>query len=328
MKIVFVGAGAVGKVFAQQLHTAGIDIAFYSRIESAEKLNAALETDGLSLVEINQNRNGDPVQHKLKNYQVLTDINSVRRFKPDQIWVTTQSQVLYSSWYRKFLEQVPKGKIICFAPEGKRSEFIPEKFREERFVFGGITFIAWQGELGDGAGQRSETVYYWVPPLLELALVGDTATCREVAQLLKMSGFRVSVKGDNYAKLQASLTGIMTAFTTGLELAGWSLNDFRRSEWLFIATKASRESVSSQLKESGFFTKSLFRLISTFFVFFLLTYILPYLFPFDIERYLKFHYIKAHEQTIHLLRLFINDGKEQSLPVGSIELLFDSLVKE
>jgi hypothetical protein len=59
---------------------------------------------------------------------------------------------------------------------------------------------------------------------------------------------------------------------------------------------------------------------------FLITFFLPLLTPFDLQRYLKFHYLKTREQTISLLELFIRDGRLGGQPVENIQILLEGLL--
>jgi hypothetical protein len=86
----------------------------------------------------------------------VTDEVESQRFKPDQIWFTTPALVYYAEWFREFLLKISSERVVCFAPEGRRSEFLPDYVGEERLIFGGITFMTWQGDL-DGGGVGCDT---------------------------------------------------------------------------------------------------------------------------------------------------------------------------
>ena len=129
----------------------------------------------------------DPIPHRLENYQVVTNVADSQRFKPDQIWFTTPSPVYYSEWFREFLQKVPSERVVCFAPEGGRPEFFPESGGKDRLVFGGITFMAWQGDL-EGGGGRPEGVNFWLPPLLGIPLTGNGKSLRRGERAPEKSG--------------------------------------------------------------------------------------------------------------------------------------------
>ena len=255
------------------------------------------------------------------NYQVVTNEEESRRFKPDQIWFTTPSQAYYSEWFREFLQNVPSERVVCFAPEGLRTEFLPDDAKD-RFVFGGTTFMAWQGNL-ENNDRHPKGVNFWLPPL-GIPLVGTEKACKEVEQLLTRAGFRVSV-GKQDSHMQASATAVMTAFMAGLELSGWSLRSFRNSPWLKRAAGASREAVLSQIPSISSFSRALIGIPVLLTGFFLATLFLRLPFPFDLEKYLKFHYLKTRDQTLLLLDVFEKDGEKREFPVGNIQILLQGL---
>jgi hypothetical protein len=215
--------------------------------------------------------------------------------------------------------------VVCFAPEGRRSEFLIESGGEDRQVFGGITFIAWQGDL-EGGGGRREGVNFWLPPLLEIPLMGTKDACSSVAEILRTAGFRPAVKKPGFHKSLASMTAVMTAMVAGLELAGWSLKAFRSSPWLKHAARGCQEGAMSQLTRGNIFTKMLLGILFSPAGLFLATFFLPLPFPFDLGKYLKFHYLKTRDQTINLLDVFARDGERRGLPVENLRILHQGLL--
>jgi len=326
MKVIIVGCGAIGQVFGLFLQKAGVELGLYDRPGTVEKLKLALGQGGLHLSRF---RKRDPIAYRLENYQVLTDVGECQRFKPDQIWFATPSPVYYSEWFQEFLQNVPSQRVVCFAPEGGRPEFFPEcggrNMAGDRLVFGGITFMSWQGDLDGGGGQPSG-VNFWLPPLLTIPLIGTETACREVATLLKSAGFRVALQKQDSRPTQAPVTAVMTAFMAGLELSGWTFSAFRKSPWLKRAASASREGFLSQLPAAGVLTRAFLGILCSSKGFFMVTLFLPFLFPFDLEKYCTFHYTKTRDQTLTLLKVFERDGKIRGLPVDNIHTLLQGLL--
>ncbi len=182
MKVLIVGCGAVGQVYGLALQKAGVELGLLDLPATAEKLNQAGKLGGLPLFQISRAHRKDPILHRLKDYQVLTDTLACQHFTPDQIWFTTPSQVYYSDWFRDFLRQVPSKRVICFTPEGSWPEFFSERMGD-RFVFGGTTFMAWQGAQEGGEG-RLVGVNFWRSPL-GIPLVGTQDACCDVEQAFK-----------------------------------------------------------------------------------------------------------------------------------------------
>ncbi len=322
MKVLIVGCGAVGQVYGLALQKAGVTVGFLDQSAVVKKLIQAQEQRGLLLFQVSHKHRNDPIVYRLKDYRVIADAVESQHFEPDQIWFTTPSQVYYSDWFHDFLRQVPSKRVVCFSPEGSRPEFLTEGMGD-RVVFGGTTFMAWQGDL-EGDGARSEGVNFWRPPLA-IPLEGTRESCREVANLLKQAGFRITF-GKPGSHSQASATAVLTAFVAGLELSGWSLRTYRKSPWLRCAAGAGRESVIGQLPRAGAFTRALLSSPVLSACFFLAALLLPLLFPFDLERYLKFHYTKTREQTVILLNVFMKDSIDCGVPVTNVQSLVKSLL--
>ncbi len=322
MKVLIVGCGAVGQVYGLFLQRAGVTLGYLDRPETVEKLRQALEHAGLPMYQISHAHRQDPIPARLEHYQVLADAAESQQFAPDQIWFATPSQVYYTEWFREFLQKVHSERVVCFIPEGPRPEFFPDGDKD-RLVFAGTTFMAWQGSL-EGGGGRPVGVNFWLPPL-SITIIGMEKACRDVGQVLKKAGFRVTI-GKPDSHVQASMTAMITAFVAGLELAGWSLGSFRRSQWMKQAASAAREAVLSQIPEAGAFQKALLGMPLLTAAFFLVALALPLLFPFDVEKYLKFHYLKTRDQSLSLLDIFEKDGHNRGLPVSKIQALHQALV--
>jgi 2-dehydropantoate 2-reductase len=311
-------------VFGLYLQKAGVELGYYARPASAAKLRQALILGGLPLFQTTSKRKGDPIAQQLGNYRVMTDVAACQRFGPDQIWFTTPSTVYYTEWFRQFLREVPSKRVVCFAPEGRRAEFLPEGIDGDRLVCGGITFMAWQGDLGGGGG-RPNAVNYWLPPTLNIPLMGAQEACREVKGVLREAGFRATAKKERFRRTQAAVTGVMQTYVAGLELAGWSLRAYRVSPWLVRAARGAREAVASQLARNGILTRAFLGAMLSSVSLRCITRLLPLLFPFDIEQYLQFHYLKTRDQTLALLELFAEDGQKRGLAVENIRALLQGL---
>ena len=321
MKVLIVGCGAVGQVWGLFLQKAGVELGLYDRPEVAEKLSQALEHGGLPLFQVTYTHRRDPIAHRLAGYRVIADVEQARRFAPDQIWFTIPSPSYYTEWFREFLRKVPSERVVCFIPEGGRAEFIPEG-SGDRLVFGGTAFMAWQGG-PDAGGGRPEGINFWRPPM-GIPLAGTEAACREVGQILKKAGFGFTA-GKADSRAQAATTAAMTAFVAGLELSGWSLREFRNSPWLKRSAGACREAVLGQLPGAGAFQRALLGVTVLSVAFHFVAIILPLLIPFELEKYLKYHYTKTREQSIGLLELFIKDGERRNMPVEKIRGLLQAL---
>lgn len=324
MRILIVGAGAVGQVFGYFLRSAGVEIAYYARSATAAKLNESLEEEGLPLFRISRKRGRSAETQHLTGCRVFTDTSESRDFAPDQIWFTTPSTVFYTEWFGEFLKEVPAGRVVCFAPEGAHPDILSIVGDSSRFVFGGITFMAWQGDLNGGGG-RSGCVNYWLPPGAALPLMGTTEACRDVKNLLVSAGLSATVQSPGYRRMQASVTSFLSTFVAGFELSGWTFGAFRRGPWLAVSARACREAIRGQFGWAGPWSRILLAMTLSTAGYYLATFFLPVLLPFDAEKYLGFHYRKTGTQSRHLLDLFLRDTVDKGLPADNIKRLIEGL---
>jgi 2-dehydropantoate 2-reductase len=157
--------------------------------------------------------------------------------------------------------------------------------------------------------------------------MGNEAACREIADLLKRGGLRPVVKKPGFGRSQASVSVLFSSFVAGLELSGWSLKSFRRGPWLKHSVHGTREGVYTQLRNPSALTRGFVKAFATLPVFSLATHLMPLLFPFDIEKYLEFHFTKVRDQTLHLLDLYAKDGMKHGRPVEHIQTLRKGLLE-
>jgi hypothetical protein len=323
MKILIVGSGAVGQVFGLALQEAGVELALYDRPETVEKLRHAFSAGGLRLYQMPGSRRQAPSIRLLKEYHVVDDVNACRDFAPDQIWFTVPSPAYYTEWFRKFVQSVPSHRVVCFIPEGGRPEFIPADSPVDRFVFGGTTFMAWQGDL-NGRPEEADSVHFYRSPM-GIPLAGTETACQPVKEVLKNAGFAASISGPD-THMQAAVTAGMTAFVTGLELAGWSLRGFRKSPWRIQSAHAGQEAILSQVQKAGLIPRLLAGTLSSPGGFYFIAWTLPFLFPFDIQKYLQYHYIKTRNQSLTLLDMFEQDCLKIGRSAQNLRLLIQALL--
>lgn len=105
------------------------------------------------------------------------------------------------------------------------------------------------------------------------------------------------------------------------------MRDYRRSSWLKIGAGPAREAAAGQLARTSALTWAVMQPLFSAPVFSAAAALLPRLAPFDLEAYLRYHYRKTREQSLHLLALFIRDAQEQGLPVENLGVLLAGLAQ-
>lgn len=295
-KILIVGAGAVGQVFALHLSRGGGEIAFL--VKPSHPLEAELRL-------FPQARG----RATLSGFRRLTSAEEVARERWDQVWLAVPSNALSGAWLPELLEATGDATVVALAPESEAS--VPD----ERLVLGAIPFMAWQQPLPGGSGEPG--VAYWVPPLARIPLSGLEERVKPVAELVTAGGLPIRRVADT-AKLGAPVNAALIPLVAALELAGWSLRAFR-GRWPRLAASAAREAMRLTGVPPAF--GWLVRAWSLRWVLWLTSRTVP----FDLEAYLRYHFTKVGTQTRVLLGCWLERGRAKGLPVPSIEQLVRQL---
>jgi 2-dehydropantoate 2-reductase len=295
-RVLVVGAGAVGQVLALHLSRGGAELSFLVRPEHA------LEPE---LVLFKQAKRREVLRYQRR----LVTFEEVASSPWDQVWLTLPLTSLEETWMRELLSATSPATVVSFGPEtGSR---VPV----ERRVVGGIPFMAWQTPLPEETGERG--IGFWVPPLAQVPLSGPHALVEPARSLLAAGGLAALEVSDT-AKLEAPMTALLICLVAALENAGWAFEDFR-GKWPETAARAAREAMRIDGAAQPWPLAA--RAGGLRFVLWLGARVLP----FNLERYLRFHFTKVGAQTRSLLERWLRDGRARSLPVEAIAELAEGL---
>ena len=104
---------------------------------------------------------------------------------------------------------------------------------------------------------------------------------------------------------------------TALEGAGWTLEELRHGKWLTLATRATVESmrvVAAQLGASLPWT----RFFVQPWIIRLATLVAPLVVPFDVERYLRYHFTKVGDQSRLLMQGMYEGARQQGVEAPAL----------
>jgi|GEM_PF-2545325 len=314
MDILIVGPGAVGQVFGRFLQKSGAKVSYFVKPEVRE-LFLSLAPCGLVVTAIPA-----PVfpPRELKNFGVLSEMHEVAATAWDQIWFCVPSNVYYGEWFRNLADGTGNATLVLFPPEGGRSEFLPERYRP-RVVLGGVPFLA--SQRGYSNGKPGDGVEYWIPPFAQAPFSGPSQRLSLVIGVLRKAGFRAKPRATDISPSIAAISSILTPAMAGLECAGWSLEAFRKGKWLQITAQAASEALRVTTRAMSVPNRTLFRLLAHPYALTIAARLAPHLTPFDLEKYLKFHYLKTGPQTSSMLKQFIADGELAHAPVEHLKSL-------
>lgn len=308
MRILIVGAGAVGQVYARHLQLGGAEIGLYVKPKYRDAC-----AQGLTLYPF---RERDGRKGKVfRPASIHTELEGVRRTAWDQVWICTSSPALRTGWLEGLANAVGNAIVVNLTPGPDDDAYIQNYVPEERLVRGLIVFIAYQAPL-PGESWPQPGIAYWLPPLAATPFSGVHAD--SVIESLNRGGLRAKHDARAVAT-SVCATAVFMPLIAALEGAGWQFKALRR-EWLGLASRAAREAVAIVCKRHAVappvFARCVHPLLGR-----LATHVSRWMLPFDIEVYLRYHFTKVGDQTRELMQGYAREGRALGLPTAALEEL-------
>ncbi len=164
MRVLIVGAGAVGQVFAHHLARGGAEIMLLVKPKHAD-----LARRGFA---VHRRRRGGVDSARVRA-DVLTSTAEAARTRWDAVLLCVPSTALADArWLRELAAATGDATVVSFGPGLDDATRVIAACGAERTVAGAIGLMAWASPL---AGARDDTppgTAYWLPPLVSCA-----ATC-------------------------------------------------------------------------------------------------------------------------------------------------------
>ena len=312
MKILVVGAGAVGQVYASHLRKSGAFVALHVKPKYAEACQRGLTLYNLRLLR----------RHTVETFQpddVYVRLDEVAGQRWDQVWLCVSTAALEGEWLDPLLEAIGDATVVCPQPGLHVLDRIAEIVPPQQVVCATIGFIGYQAPLPGEA--LDPGVAYLFPPLVATRVSGHPDRADPVAAALRRGGCPARVVRDARATLAYSSAFLMP-HVTALEGAGWTFEDLRHGPWLRLAARASSEAMRVVRATLGvrlpwyriFLQPSLVRL---------LTLVAPPLLPFDLERYTRYHFTKVGNQSRLLMQGLYEGAREHGVEAPGLTELYE-----
>lgn len=312
MNILVVGAGAIGQVFGRHLQLAGHEVTFYVRSHHVGRLS-----QGLLLYHLNQ-REAKRKPILFNSFQTISDLSQIAAKRWDQIYLCLPSNALRGGLLEALGPYTGEATIITVQPGLNDRQLVVQSFGESRVVSGMITFTSYAAPLPGEIFPLPGTAY-WFPPLVAVPFSGPSERVRAVVSALR-DGRLPARLHPNVPRLAAFFTAAQTPLTAGLQSAGWSFKEFRRSHLRSLAERATGEAIKVVAEYHHHQPPLLLRSLHGLTIRLALN-LSPYLYPFDLEQFFAAHYAKLEEQTPLLLAIYIEQGQLRRLPVVALEEL-------
>ncbi|MFT7625068.1 MAG: ketopantoate reductase, partial [Myxococcota bacterium] len=307
MRVLLVGAGAVGQVYGRHLELGGAEVSVYVKEKYAEDCRS-----GLTLYPLKKRGVYEPV--RWKGFGVLTSPAEVATQSFDQVWLCMSATALQGDWFEAFVASIGQATLVTLQPGIEQRQWLAARYPPERTIFGGITFISYQAPL-TGETVAEPGVAYWFPPLTKSPFSGEAALLSPLLACLKAGGCPAAKHSDT-ARALAAPTAVMMPHLAALELAGWSFSALGADARLAVAGEASREAMVISARHYGRGAPFLRHFIRPWAIR-VVMWLAPRIIPFDIETYLEYHFTKVGDQTRYLLKDLIGRGETASLAVDA-----------
>lgn len=302
MKILIVGAGAVGLVYGHHLTQAGHQVTFLVK----EKYQTQLEQEETILYYLNKDKSlQKPIV--FDQFSVITNWENANDF--DLIALTISSNALRQLPLPIIKEKMAnKAKLLMLQPSDEDFIHLSQTISREQILQGMITLISYPTPEVNPKVTPVGTAYYLPPlpmplsvPLSKSGSAKQQSTLAEVVNLF--NGARIKAR-----KVDSALdeSRIISAFTMTLlcvlEAANWEFERLNQStELLQQLSKGQNALLINKLSGQGIALKCkqvLLKALLKPWFYKSLIWLAPKVLPLPIEAYLKKHFLKVRPQTV------------------------------
>lgn len=314
MRILIIGAGAIGQAFARHFQLGGAEV--HLLVRPRQQAHAVA---GLPMYPLNDKRyrsTADPLKTT-----VHVDQDQALKTSFDVIALAVSSTAMRSGdWLQRLGRDRGNAGILGLSGSVNDADLIAEHCPGAAIGWAMLAIISFTAPL-PGAPDVSPGMAYWLPPLSKIALSGPDAVMTPVLTALSRGGMPVK-RVDNVRVDAAFASPILTQTIHALECAGWSFTALRHDpELLPLAVQSMRESWALAEAITGEQRPFALRFIRPF----VLRWVLVasrWLVPFSLERFFDYHYNKVADQTVFLAHEHVATGVKQGLRMPAVaELL-------
>lgn len=291
VKVLIVGAGALGQVFGTWLVAGGAQVSYL-----VKPGREGWADGGVSVSRLRYGR--APVVGRLVPDRVMSEAAGAW----DMVWLCVDSGALRSEAIGRLRDVSAGATIVTIGQDLDDLDTLARIWPKERIVQVTATMLAFPAPSG---------TTYWTPPGASTGVSGQRA--QQVVAALRAGGAKAR-------RVRREGTGEMTAarmipFIAALEQAGWSLprlDGAAAAGREAVAVVAARHGRRGALSAPAWAARLALRA-------------LPRLLPFDLWHYLESHFTKVGAQTRLMLDGWIAEGAGRGLPVGHLKALREGL---
>ncbi|HEX3759046.1 MAG TPA: 2-dehydropantoate 2-reductase N-terminal domain-containing protein [Kofleriaceae bacterium] len=317
LRVLVVGAGAVGQPYGLHLQRGGAEVAFFVR----DKYRAAAER-GFDLYRLRGGR-AEPV--RLDGCAVVSRADEVAARRFDQVYLTVSSPALHGPWLAELIAAAGDATIVSLQPgPDDRAVLLAAGVSAERLVAGMITLISYAAPLPGETRFPRPGMAYFLPPMAPSPLSGPRDRAAAVVAALRAGQLPARLHPD-VPRQSAFPTAILMPLLAALESAGWSLGELVRGRELARGTQAAREALAVVAATTGWRPPLGARLVLRPWLLRLGLAIARRVLPLPLEIYLREHFTKVHDQTVEFMAALVAKGRRAGVEVATLDSLLAAI---
>jgi ketopantoate reductase len=311
MKILIVGAGAVGLVYGHHFSNAGHQVTFFVK-EKYQQTLAADKQKGVVLYHLNKDKHlQSPV--RFTNFTTITEWDDADGFDLIALSISSNAlrQLPLSIINDKIESSMNAASLLMLHPSEEDLSYLTTVIAKKHILQGMITLISYQTDYINEGIKPAGTAYY-LPALpmpistsQSLLQTQDTLKLKEVVTLFNQSGIKAKAVNSTLDDSQL-ISAFLITFLCALEAADWQFERLKNSKKLLQQLSAAQaELLPQKMIANGVlvpFKKRLLTALLKPWLYKMLIAISPRVMPLPLEAYLKKHFLKVRPQTLMYLQ--------------------------
>jgi 2-dehydropantoate 2-reductase len=305
MRVLVVGAGAIGQVIGHHLSVGG------SQVSVLLRADGQASDEPYRLHRLRRGRR--PLTATWLPRESVRGLDALPDARWDAVLLCVPSDVLRHGWLPVLAERVGRATIVSTGQDPGDLAILRGVWTGTQVVQATPGLFAYHAPLSNRDQVRSG-IAYWLPPGPNVRFSGEAERVRPLITVLSRGPFSASEAAVGSGELRAAMTQPYIAMLSTLD---WSVRGLRQQ--VALPTLGAREAATVTAAMYAMAPPGRLGVSATLARVALRA--LPTLVPFDLHRYLRVHFSKLSEQTEQMIDGWIAEGRERSLPVAGLEAL-------
>jgi hypothetical protein len=318
MRVLIVGAGAIGQPFGRHFQLGGATVAFLVRPKYAEAAR-----QGFWFYPLNR-RASVRWEPERMHFEIFHNQATALAQPWDLVVLAISSLALRSgSWFDELASDLSTTPLLCLQAGPEDPEYVFSRVDRAQVAWGMLAITSYQAPLPH-ENLPHPGVAYWVMPPAGIGFSGLPAVLDPITTTLARGGMRNHTLPSVATEL-AFQSALLDKFIIALETRVWSFERLSADRpHLTTAWTAMRESWALAEAIHQVRTPLPLRLIRPWMLRAALA-LAPRVMPFDLEAFFTFHYAKVSEQTRFILQTQLDQHRAHGVACPATTALAEAL---